>query len=152
MPETYQSFGNDGHQFNQAINFMTNILVTPQMVDALYVASDHLPVGLDFIYFPAASGIATHQITSPPSFLLHANYPNPFNLTTRVACTLHRGMDMTWALYDNLGREVRVLSSGYFSAGQYYLQVDFSGLRSGVYFMRLSAENAVQTQKMLLLK
>ena len=49
IPESFISFGNDGDHFNQSINNGTNSAVPANIADALYYASDHLPVCADFI-------------------------------------------------------------------------------------------------------
>ncbi|MCF7858839.1 MAG: T9SS type A sorting domain-containing protein [Candidatus Cloacimonetes bacterium] len=41
-------FGNDGEHFNMSINEGTNSSVSPEVAEALYYASDHLPVYADF--------------------------------------------------------------------------------------------------------
>ncbi len=46
--DTITSFGNDGEHFNMSINSGTNSVVSPQVADALYYASDHLPVFAEF--------------------------------------------------------------------------------------------------------
>jgi len=48
IDDTITSFGNDGAHFNQSINNGTNSVVSPEVADALYNASDHLPVYADF--------------------------------------------------------------------------------------------------------
>jgi len=48
IDDTITSFGNDGEHFNQSINDGTNSVVSPEVADALYNASDHLPVYADF--------------------------------------------------------------------------------------------------------
>ncbi len=48
IDETITSFGNDGEHFNMSINDGTNSAVSPEVADALYYASDHLPVFADF--------------------------------------------------------------------------------------------------------
>ena len=45
---TITSFGNDGEHLNMSINDGTNSAVSPEVADALYYASDHLPVFADF--------------------------------------------------------------------------------------------------------
>jgi endonuclease/exonuclease/phosphatase family metal-dependent hydrolase len=53
LADTYRSVGNDGNHFNQSINAGTNtywpddIPASNALADALFVASDHLPVLLD---------------------------------------------------------------------------------------------------------
>lgn len=48
IDDTITSFGNDGEHFNMSINSGTNSVVSPEVADALYYASDHLPVFADF--------------------------------------------------------------------------------------------------------
>lgn len=46
--DSITSFGNDGAHFNMSINEGTNSVVSPDVAEALYQASDHLPVFADF--------------------------------------------------------------------------------------------------------
>ncbi len=46
---TFTSYGNDGAHFDQSINDGTNSAVPANVADALYEASDHLPVYADFV-------------------------------------------------------------------------------------------------------
>ena len=46
---TFTSYGNDGNHFDQSVNNGTNSAVPDSVADALYYASDHLPVYADFI-------------------------------------------------------------------------------------------------------
>ena len=48
IDDTITSFGNDAAHFNMSINDGTNSAVSPEVADALYNASDHLPVYADF--------------------------------------------------------------------------------------------------------
>ncbi|MDP8203389.1 MAG: T9SS type A sorting domain-containing protein, partial [Candidatus Tenebribacter mawsonii] len=48
IDNTITSFGNDGLHFNLSINAGTNSAVSQEVADALYNASDHLPVFADF--------------------------------------------------------------------------------------------------------
>lgn len=52
---SYIVFGNDGNHFNKAVNYGTNSVVTPALANALYQASDHLPVVLTLL--PQSGGI-----------------------------------------------------------------------------------------------
>ena len=45
---SFTAYGNDGNHFNQSINAGTNTAVPANVADALYYASDHLPVFGDF--------------------------------------------------------------------------------------------------------
>ena len=44
LEDSYTPYGNDGDHFNQSINAGNNSAVPDEIADALYVASDHLPV------------------------------------------------------------------------------------------------------------
>ena len=48
VEDSYQVFGNDGEHYNQSVNDGYNSAVAPYVADALYYASDHLPVIADF--------------------------------------------------------------------------------------------------------
>ena len=50
IENTYSAFGNDANHFNQSINNGTNGAVRQDMADALYYASDHLPVCVDISF------------------------------------------------------------------------------------------------------
>jgi len=50
VTDSYTVYGNDGNHFNQDINSGENSSVPSLVADALYYASDHLPVLADFIY------------------------------------------------------------------------------------------------------
>jgi photosystem II stability/assembly factor-like uncharacterized protein len=118
------------------------------------------------------------NIILPEEFLLHQNFPNPFNPSTKIKFTVptlptsqagssqshpyrggeaRQGWFVQLIVYDVLGNEVAVLVNEEKPAGIY--EVDFptfSGnthtLTSGVYFYRLSTDGFVQTKKMLMLK
>ncbi|MDP8201080.1 MAG: lamin tail domain-containing protein [Candidatus Tenebribacter burtonii] len=62
---SFTPYGNDGNHFDQSINNGTNSAVPANVADALYYASDHLPVYADFV---SLSG------TSPSGSLIISEY------------------------------------------------------------------------------
>ena len=48
VEDSFVTVGNDGNHFNQSVNDGENTAVPPDIADALYYASDHLPVFADF--------------------------------------------------------------------------------------------------------
>ena len=73
--------------------------------------------------------------------------------STRSACEMMpEASYVKLAVYDVLGRKVRVLVEGAHEAGTHKVVFDASGLPSGTYFMRLETEAGVFTKSMLLLK
>ncbi|WP_337866250.1 phospholipase D-like domain-containing protein [Ignavibacterium sp.] len=85
-------------------------------------------------------------------FHLYQNYPNPFNPITSIRFDVAKSQHIKLAVYDLLGREVKVLFNSFAPAG--FVTVDFSGddLSSGVYIYRLTGENINISKKMMLLK
>ena len=83
---------------------------------------------------------------------LSANYPNPFNPTTKIKYSIPKQSLVTLKVYDDLGKQVQTLVNEVKSIGNYEVNFNASNLASGVYFYRLQAGNFIQTKKMMLLK
>ncbi len=88
----------------------------------------------------------------PKEVRLHNNYPNPFNPTTRIAFDLPRESHVTLEVYSILGERVALLVDEMRAAGYHQLQFDASGLASGVYLYRLTANDVTLMKKMVLMK
>ncbi len=87
------------------------------------------------------------------TFRLLQNYPNPFNPTTRIRYDLPEISRVTCSVYDLLGRKVKDLEDNQLKQpGSYELTFDASGLSSGVYFYRISANDYVAAKKMIVIK
>ena len=97
-------------------------------------------------------------VDAPPmKTALHANVPNPFNPTTRIAFDLATSGHLRLDVYDAAGRLVRTLVNGETVAGRHvatWTGIDEAGVRvaSGVYFYRLDAPDYQATRKMVLLQ
>ncbi|AFH49349.1 Hypothetical protein IALB_1641 [Ignavibacterium album JCM 16511] len=85
-------------------------------------------------------------------FLLYQNYPNPFNPVTTIRFDVAKAQHLKLAVYDILGKEIKVLFDQYAPAG--FITVDFKAddLSSGMYIYRLIGENVNFSKKMMLLK
>jgi len=95
--------------------------------------------------------------TTPESYHLEQNFPNPFNPTTTIRYTLPVASNVTLAVYGVDGKLVRVLQSGSKPMGTFEATWDgrdTSGtpVASGVYFYRLKAGSFTETRKMVLMK
>jgi hypothetical protein len=49
LPESYKTLGQDGNHYNDAVNYGTNNSAPANVIEALYNASDHLPVLAEFV-------------------------------------------------------------------------------------------------------
>ncbi len=105
----------------------------------------------DTFEFTATATSVAHAATSM-QFGLSQNYPNPFNPSTTIKFELPRASQVNLSVYDILGREVAVLANERRDAGVHEVKFDGTGLSSGVYFYRLTADDFLQTRKLLLLK
>lgn len=89
---------------------------------------------------------------TPREFSLAQNYPNPFNAETRIRYSLPSDDVIRLAVYDLLGREVRVLAQGLTRAGEHVARFDGSNLPSGLYIYRIESAEFKASAKMLLLR
>ncbi len=105
-----------------------------------------------------ASSIELHLSgaqAEPSSYALSPNYPNPFNPSTAVRCSVPVESNVRLEVYDMLGRDVKTLFDGRMVAGSktfIWDATDGGGSRvaSGIYFVRmesrpLAAEGTVVT-------
>ena len=166
---TYKSYGNDGNHLNKSINEQPNDSVSTTIANALYYASDHLPVIATFQFFNP-TGIEDNDLSLPNHFALSQNYPNPFNPSTIIKYSIpvveRRGSSLynvILKVYDVIGQEVATLVNEEKTVGSYEVKFNAKDLTSGIYFYRLSviagsgsttggAGSFVQTKKMILLR
>jgi len=76
VENSYTSYGNDGNHFNQSINAGNNSAVPDEIADALYVASDHLPVYMEIVFsgtLPPMRQIVISEIMPNPSLVSDSN-------------------------------------------------------------------------------
>ncbi len=98
----------------------------------------------------ALAGETTDAV--PTEFALEANYPNPFNPVTTIAFSLPEAGQVRLAVYDMLGRQVRVLVDQAMAAGRAEVSFDAAGLPTGNYLYRVETPSGSQVRTMLLIK
>ncbi len=91
-------------------------------------------------------------VGSPQDFYLSQNYPNPFNPSTKIEFQIPVQSNVIITLHNILGEEIAVLYSGETSPGKHVINLDGSDLSSGIYLVRMKAENVVKLVKITLLK
>ena len=91
------------------------------------------------------------KATLPEGYELLQNYPNPFNPTTTLRFSVPEASVVKLAVYDVLGREVRVLADGTREAGTHEVVFEAGDLPSGTYLVRLvtPAGSFVQTMQLM---
>lgn len=153
---SYTNFGNDGNQFNGSINTGENEAVSDSVADALFTASDHLPVYADFQISNSNNILSDRK--KPGDFTLQPNYPNPFNSGTNIHYYLARSALVKINIYNVCGQLVKSFSRTHSHKGHKIIHWNGKdkmnqSLESGVYFYQLITGNiSTKTRKMLLFK
>jgi hypothetical protein len=80
------------------------------------------------------------------------NYPNPFKTSTKISYKLPGNGLVSLKVYDALGNEKATLVNEKQTGGMHTLDFDAKDLSSGVYSYRLTFNDQVITNKMLLIK
>lgn len=92
----------------------------------------------------------------PSVYSLSQNYPNPFNPSTTINYELPFDGKVSIKVFDMTGKEISNLVNDIKTAGYYKVNFNASGLSSGIYTYRITAENStgsfVETKKMILVK
>ena len=107
---------------------------------------------------PAATAIAAETATTPSTFVLGANYPNPFNPATTIPVSVVAGAgDVDLTIYNVLGQPVRQVWNGPLAAGEHRLAWDGrdaqgQSVAAGVYLVRLHQGEQTRIRKMVKLE
>ncbi len=88
----------------------------------------------------------------PKEFELSQNFPNPFNPSTKIRFAVPEKSQVKLALYDILGRELEVIFNDELNPGVNEVEFNGSNLPSGIYLVKMEADNYQKTIKMTLLK
>ncbi len=102
--------------------------------------------------------IVDERVIVPSDYVLHGNYPNPFNPSTTFSFTLPIDKEISVRIYDVTGRMVRTLIDGeWYAAGTHQATWDGhadsgSPVASGTYLYTLEYGNFRQSRTMLLVK
>ncbi len=88
----------------------------------------------------------------PDRVALIGNYPNPFNPSTGIVYELPGPGPVRLAVYDMIGREVRVLVDAHRTAGRHTVRFDAEGLPTGTYACVLTAGSVAITRVMVLVR
>lgn len=88
----------------------------------------------------------------PGRFVLHNNYPNPFNKITNIKFSIPTQANVQLSVFNALGENIITLVDEIRPVGNYKVTFDASNMSSGLYFYRLVSGSNTITKSMLLLK
>ncbi len=130
-----------------------------QGCDGGIIVGDDAPLNGIFAHYINKNGyvgivvdVENSDIKTEKTFTLYQNYPNPFNASTTIKYTILKSDKVELKLYNVLGQEVKVLISQFQTQGDYIVNLDMSGLSSGLYIYRLSTSSGKISKKLLLVK
>lgn len=108
-------------------------------------------------WFEVQPSAATDPASVPVSTFLKGNYPNPFNPSTTIEFSLAHSSHTELNIYNLKGQKVKTLTHGKLPQGNH--KVIWQGtddhdqpVGSGIYLIRLNADNHIQTKKITLIK
>ena len=152
IESSYRAYGNDGNHFNQAVNAGTNDSVSAFVADALFEASDHLPVYADFIsvYPVAVTEIEKNHLTIPfvaVNSISHKKFKIVFELIKRSK--------VYFDIYNALGQKVKSIHR-LENAGRHEMiwagnDSNNNKMSSAVYFLRFKIGKYEGIRKLILL-
>jgi len=103
-------------------------------------------------------GIDDDVQVNPYEYVLHENFPNPFNPETQIRFSVGGQENVKLIIYDVMGRQVRTLVNGESFHPGFHV-VNWDGLdnaghkvASGMYIYRIKAGDFIADKKMLLVK
>ncbi|MEW6194893.1 MAG: family 16 glycosylhydrolase [Bacteroidota bacterium] len=138
------------------IKSISNIEVYNGLIDIHFAAE----VGATFLHGIIIDYIGPTGIKEEPKLQLNyqidQNYPNPFNGSTKIKYSLLQPDEITFNVYDLLGRKIYSKYLGYVNAGlnqfTWNSQSDVgTKLSSGVYFYFIEGKQRSETKKLMLL-
>ena len=98
------------------------------------------------------TGIDEKSPSTPLSYSLADNYPNPFNASTTIGFELPVQSQVVMDIFDVTGRKVATLFNGIEPAGYHRLTWSPGDVSSGVYFYRLQTGEYSESKKLIFLK
>ncbi|CAN5589949.1 hypothetical protein BH10BAC5_BH10BAC5_06940 [soil metagenome] len=94
------------------------------------------------------------QISSivPENFKLEQNYPNPFNPVTKIKFSIKHVSHVILKIYDISGKEIITLVNEKLNAGEYESNFTGKDYSSGVYIIKITADDYSDVKRMMLVK
>ena len=92
------------------------------------------------------------NIVKIDDFKLNNAFPNPFNPVTELSYSIPNDSFIKLTVYDINGRHIETLINEFQSFGNYRINWKADNQPSGVYFVKFTADNFMETQRIMLIK
>ncbi len=149
------------NSWNQFSFNLTDYIELTDHVQVRFIAEDYDPPSLveaavdDIMMDVWYATVAAPEMTVQESWGFVSLAPNPMQSGSRIVYRLAGSTRVDMALFDVSGRRVRTLVHGLVEAGVHDVQLETEGARplpSGVYFLRLHADEVRQTRRITILR
>lgn len=100
----------------------------------------------------SVSAIHIEGEVKPLQYTLEQNFPNPFNPATVIRYQIPEAGLVTLKVFDALGREVKTLVNENKDPGKFSIELNASGMASGIYMYELKCKSYRIVKKLTLLK
>ncbi len=128
------------HEIETTLRVETNAVIDPLRIIPIHAATTH------------SDHVDNKGSALPNRLTLLPPHPNPFNAVTQISYHLPTETNVEIGLYDISGCEVITLFSGVRSAGVWSATVDARDLASGLYLVRMNANDQTFTKKLICVK
>lgn len=144
IEDSYQAIGQDGLRFNQSLINPPNNSQPPEIIEALYLMSDHLPVMLDMVTVDVVTSLDHYPFEE-----LSLTYPNPVGEKLRISLNSTKSGSVILNLYSLTGKLLISESFHYFE-GSKSVDINVSHLSSGLYLLKFqSPDGYVSSHKII---
>ena len=96
--------------------------------------------------------MSNNKFILPLEYVLYTVYPNPFNPVTNIIYGLSEYTIVQIVIFDLSGKQVELLVNDFQEAGYHSVDWNADNHPSGVYFVKMVADDYVNTQKLMLIK
>lgn len=155
----YDANGNMIYVYNEEVDPVNGS--TELITNTIYFSDNFAEYSFDAknltAYYSVSTDVKEKAEVIKNNFVLHQNFPNPFNPTTRINYEipnnkLGNAEPIIIKVFDGVGNEIETLVNGYHTPGSYFVEFDGKDLSSGIYIYQLTSGNFTYTKTMLLLK
>jgi hypothetical protein len=96
--------------------------------------------------------VSVEDESMPTAYQVFQNYPNPFNPSTIIKFTLPEQSSVKLEVYNILGERIAQLLNTEMEPGIHQVEFNAGDFVSGTYFYTFTAEEFMETKKMMLIK
>lgn len=97
-------------------------------------------------------GTGIREPNASNNSLLGQNFPNPFAVSTVFPYTIRETGNVIFKVLDLTGKQLRVVSQGNMTPGDYKLDLNSENLVNGIYYLQMISNNQSTVRKMVVSK